>query len=401
MQQNSNKWGLGRIQSSVHSSFGRVVTATTSASAIGTIPVFLLGAMGPFVRADLAFSEAQLGLAVSMFWLFMAAFGIAGGRVGQRFGATLTTRVGVCGSMMVIIAMALAPNWPSLVLFMALAGFANALSQPAVDLALFEAVPRTRLSLAFGIKQTALPVAALTAGLGIPLLTSNIGWRWAFVVCAMLGVPALAAMPRMSPGHRRDPAAHITPKQRLVGVYGFAIVFALAMIAVSATGAFYVESAIAGGSTADAAGLYLAVGSACGIAGRFMFAWQLGRIGRPLVATAFIMIVGGIGVTSFAIASPGWPLLLLTLIAIGAGWGWNGLLTLAVVSTYPQAPARASGYIVLGAGTGGVLGPLLFGVAVQQVGFAPAWAASGLCFFTASALLFVLARKHSQVRLET
>ncbi|MHB1166393.1 MAG: MFS transporter [Candidatus Nanopelagicales bacterium] len=364
---------------------------------MGTLPVFLLGAMGPFVRADLAFSESQLGIAVSMFWLFMAAGGIAGGRVGQRLGATLTTRLGVTGSMLAIVAMALAPNWPTLLVLMAASGLANALSQPAVDLALFEAVPRERLSLAFGIKQTALPGAALVAGLGIPVLASTIGWRWAFVVCAMVGLPALVGMPRLSPGHRRNPEAHAVTQQRLVGVYAFAAVFTLAMIAVSATGAFYVESAIARGSTANAAGVYLAIGSACGILGRFVFAWQLGKIGRPLVATAFIMIVGGVGVLSFAIVPPGWPLLLVTLIAIGAGWGWNGLLTLAVVSTYSEAPARASGYIVLGAGAGGVMGPILFGLAVQRVGFSPAWVAAGMCFFAAAALLLVLSRGRWQL----
>ena len=387
-----------RIQSDTSTpSFRRVIVATTSASTVGTIPVFLLGAMGPFVRADLDFSETQLGIAISMFWLFMAASGIAGGRAGQRLGATRATRIGVVGSILAILAMAVAPNWPTLLVLMAVAGLANALSQPAVDLALFEAVPSERLSLAFGIKQTALPGAALVAGLGIPVLASTIGWRQAFVVCTLVGLPALLRMPRLSPGHRRNPEARAASQQRLVGVYAFAAVFTLAMIAVSATGAFFVESAIAGGSTADSAGLYLAVGSACGIAGRFIFAWQLGRIGRPLVTTAFIMIVGGVGVTLFAIVPPGWPLLLVTVIAIGAGWGWNGLLTLAVVSTYAEAPARASGYIVLGAGAGGVIGPIMFGVVVQGVGFASAWVAVGLCFFAASSLLFVLASRQRRL----
>jgi len=354
--------------------------------------------MGPFVRADLGFSNLQLGVAVSMFWLFMAAGGISGGRIGQRLGATLSIRIGVTGSMLAIGALALAPNWISLLVLMPLAGLANALTQPAVDLALFEVVPRERLSLAFGIKQTAFPGAALVAGLSIPVLASTIGWRWAFVACAMIGIPALAGMPRLSPGHQRNSAALVAAEQKLAGVYVFASVFMLAMIAVSATGAFYVESAIAGGSSPNSAGVYLAVGSACGILGRFVFAWQLGRVSRPLVATAFIMIVGGGGAVSFALVPPGWGLFLGTLIAIGAGWGWNGLLTLAVVSTYPQAPARASGYIVLGAGAGGVMGPFLFGFAVQKVGFSPAWLAVGLCFFVAAALLFVVVRRDKHVR---
>lgn len=389
---------LGRIQCGVATpSFTRVIIATTSASTAGSIPVFLLGAMGPFVRADLSFSETQLGIAISTFWLFMAAGGITGGRVGQRLGATLTTRLGVAGSVAAIVGMALAPTWSMIVLFMACAGAANALSQPAVDLALFEAVPRARLSLAFGIKQTALPGAALVAGMGIPILASSVGWRWAFIVCAMVALPALVAMPRLRSGHRRDPEAHVASQARLSGVYALAAVFTLAMIAVSATGAFYVESAISGGSTANAAGVFFAIGGACGIAGRFVFAWKLGTVARPLMATSVIMLVGGTGVTCLSVAPPGWPLLMVTIVAIGAGWGWNGLLTLAVVSRYPQAPARASGYIVLGAGAGGVLGPVLFGLTVQHLGFSIAWLAAGLCFFAAAAMLVRLSRRQAPI----
>lgn len=372
-----------------------MIAATTSASTIGSIPIFLLGAMGPLVRADLAFSEAQLGVAVSMFWLFMAAFGVHGGRFGQRLGATLATRIGVSISLVAIVAMALATNWPTLVVLMAVAGMANALCQPALDLALFEAVDRDRLSLAFGIKQTALPGAALVAGLVIPLLASNVGWRWAFVACASVGLPALIAMPTLSPGHRSNPTAVSTARQPLQGVVAFAAVFTLAMIAVSATGAFYVESAVNGGSSVDTAGLYLAVGSLFGIVGRFLFAWRLGKLSKPLLATAMIMSLGGIGVMGLAIVGPGLPLLAVTVVAIGAGWGWNGLLTFAVVSAYPQAPARASGFVVLGAGAGGVLGPLLFGFAVQHVGFPPAWLAAGACFFAAAFLVSVLGQRRA------
>ena len=375
--------------------FTRVIVATTSASTVSSIPIFLLGAMGPFVRADLGFSEVRLGMAISAFWLAMAVSGIPGGRLSQRLGATASTRLGVAGTMLAIVSMALAPNWATLLVLMAVAGALNALTQPALDLALFEAVPAERLSLAFGIKQTALPGAALVAGLGIPILASSLGWRWAFVVCALVGLPALLGMPRLSSGKRGDPAGHAGSAGRLPGVFVFVAVFCLAMIAVSATGAFYVESAVAAGSAVNTAGLYLAAGSVCGIVGRFVFAWRLGRLGQPLVAGSVILFVGGLGVTLIAFAPPGPILLLVTLVAIGAGWGWNGLLTFAVVRRYPHAPARASGYIVLGAGSGGVLGPVLFGLAVQGVGFAVAWAAAGACFFAAAGLLAVVSRRSS------
>lgn len=369
-----------------------VILAATSASTVAIIPVFLLGAMGLFVRSDLHFGQTQLGLAVSAFWLMMAVGGVTGGRVSQNLGATTAIRIGVIFSILVLLGVALTPSWVILVGLMGFAGLASALTQPAADLAILSGVPTPRLGVAFGVKQTALPGAALVAGIGIPVLANTVGWRWAFAVGAIVGLPALLGMPHLvrQPVHKTVDG--LPSKQRLEGIVGFSAAFGLAMIAVSATGAFYVESAIAGGTNANSAGLYLAAGSACGIAGRFLFAWKLGAVREPLLATSVIMAVGGISLLCLAFIGSGWALFVVTLVAIGAGWGWNGLLTFAVVSSYPIAPARASGYIVLGAASGGILGPVAFGVLVQHCGFRIGWIAVSACFFSAAALLVAIAR---------
>ena len=385
--------GSSRIQSAPRPpSAKRVVVATTSASTAGTIPVFLLGATAPFVRAELDLSQAQLGITVSCFWLTMALGGIAGGRLSQRLGATRATRIGVGASMCAMAGAALAPHWLVLAACMALAGVANSLTQPAVDLALFAGVSRKRLSMAFGIKQTALPGAALVSGLVVPLLAGSVGWRPAFLVGIVVGIPAMVLMPHLVYRHVDSSGRASDAHQRLTGIAGFAIAFAIAMMAVSATGAFYVESAVSHGISPEVAGLFLAAGSACGIVGRFVFAWKLGVIQRPLVAAGAIMIVGGCGVLCFAFLTAGWPLVIVTMIALGAGWGWNGLLTFAVVTIFPEAPARASGYIVLGSATGGVVGPTAFGLIVQGWGFSVGWTVASCCFVVAATILLLAPR---------
>ncbi|MEI6372186.1 MAG: MFS transporter [Actinomycetes bacterium] len=382
-----------RIQSGESEvSFARVVGATTSASTVGTIPVFLLGAMAPFVRTELGLSQTQLGISVSAFWLFMALGGVAGGHLSQRLGATVATRLGVTGSMLAMVLASLAGSWWILIVAMAIAGLFNSLSQPAVDLALFAGVERSRLSLAFGIKQTALPGAAVISGLAVPLLANSIGWRPSFLIGVVVGLPALILMPRLVYRHVDSTGRATDPNERLQGISRFAIAFGIAMMAVSAMGAFYVESAVSHGFSSDTAGLFLAAGSLCGVVGRFVFAWRLGSITRPLIAASIIMIVGGTGVLCFAFATAGWALLLATLVALGAGWGWNGLLTFAVVSLYPQAPARSSGYLVLGAASGGVIGPTVFGLIAQHAGFSLAWIVASGCFLGAATILQIRRR---------
>jgi len=213
------------------------------------------------------------------------------------------------------------------------------------------------------------------------------------VVGIAVGIPALVLMPRLVYRHVDSSGQATDPNAKLAGIWPFAIAFGTAMTAVSAMGAFYVESAVSHGFSSDTAGVFLAAGSLCGVVGRFMFAWRLGSIQRPLKAASFIMLTGGVGVLCFAFATSGWALLLATLVALGAGWGWNGLLTFAVVSLYPQAPARSSGFIVLGSAAGGVIGPTAFGFIVQGVGFSVAWVLAAGCFAAAATILQLKQRR--------
>ena len=58
--------------------WGRVLVAVTCSATVAMLPVFLLGAAAPAVRADLAFDAWHLGVAVSAFWIAMALGGLAG-----------------------------------------------------------------------------------------------------------------------------------------------------------------------------------------------------------------------------------------------------------------------------------------------------------------------------------
>jgi fucose permease len=162
------------------------------------------------------------------------------------------------------------------------------------------------------------------------------------------------------------------------------------MSAVAATGGFFVESAVAGGMAAEQAGTLLAVGSGCGIVGRFVFSWRLSRLSRPLDVVAGLLALGAIGLGGFTVAGSGPFLLLATVLAFGAGWGWNGLLTQTVVAAHPEDTARASAYIMVGAGVGGVVGPATFGLVAVTAGHSWAWAAAAGALLAAAALLLSL-----------
>lgn len=357
-----------------------VTVATTAAM----LPVFLLGSAAPGIRADLHFDTGRLGVVVSAFWIAMAVGGLAAGRLAHALGAAVTTYVGVLTSVAALLGLSLAPSWWSLIPFAALGGIGCSITTPAVDMALFEVLPEDRRGLAYGIKQASLPAASLLAGVCVPALVLTAGWRWAFAAGMVFALSAVPFLPRRAP----RPAEAEASTGRLTDVIPVAVAIGLAMSGVSAMGAFYVESAITAGESVRVAGLLLALGSVFGIAGRFFLSWRLGSLSRPYAIVAVLIALGGAGAVAFAVSGHGVVLVAGTAVAFGAGWGWNGLLTQTIVVAHPQATARASAYIMVGAAIGGVTGPASFGLTVSHFGYRAAWSMCASCFLLAAAVLF-------------
>ena len=91
---------------------------------------------------------------------------------------------------------------------LAVAGLANSVSQPAINLFMADQVPLDRQGLAFGIKQSAIPAAVLVSGLALPVLALPLGWRATFAICAgaVLAVAAGGRGGRRRASRRRPSA---------------------------------------------------------------------------------------------------------------------------------------------------------------------------------------------------
>jgi len=394
MVRQSNSHTIGAFVTEVRVGWGRVLTAVTCSATLTMLPVFLLGAAAPGLAADLHFDAGRLGLAVSAFWIAMAVAGLAGGHVAHTLGARPTTLIGIGIGVVSLAGLATSGSFPLLVVFAVVGGIATALATPAGDMAIFAVVPANRRGLAYGVKQASLPAASLLAGLGVPLVVLTVGWRWAFAVAALLAIPAAIALPRKLPRSHTpvaatatDPAPRRAVKPR--GLVPVSVAVGLAMAAVSATGGFYVVAAVAGGTPAPTAGFLLALGGVCGIGGRFIASWRFGTARRPLLVCAGLMAAGGIGTAGLALTGATAGLAAATVLACGAGWGWNGLLTQDVVASHPEATARASAAIMVGAASGGVAGPVLFGLVATGAGYTVAWLCAGAALVLAASVLAV------------
>lgn len=369
----------------------RHVASALACTTVGVLPTALYGSLGPLIRDDLGLRAWWIGFGVATAFATAALSSVPAGRLADRLGSRRALVTGTSVSTVSLLGIGLLTrDLPVLLLFLAVGGLGNALIQPAANLALARGVPAGRRGLAFGFKQAAIPAGTALGGFAVPVVGVTLGWRFAFAAAAALALVTLAlpaATSHLSPGQRRRATFTIPPSLWLItaGV-------ALASAAANAMAAYLVESAISTGWRAGQAGLFLGLGSMCGMASRMAIGWVSDRMTYGwLTLVAALMLVGSLGFGSLAFL--GVPVLLAVGVILGfaAGWGHNGLVLYAVVRLHPHAPAAATGATQSGSFAGPVIGPPLFGVVAASWSHRTAWgvlaAASAV-----SGLLVLLAR---------
>ncbi len=354
----------------------------------GVLPVFLLGALSVQLRADLHFSKTMLGAMLALFFGAAALTSMLGGRVAERLGPARSMRFACAGSGACSLGVAAgARNVPSLATALVLGGAANALGQPSTNLLLARAIPIGRRGFAFGLKQSAIPLATLLGGLAVPALGLTIGWRWAYVAGAVAAAGTLFAIPHVDASARREGEG--THTQALTTLALLGIGGGLGAAAAGALGGFFVDSGVASGLSESTAGLVLAAGSAVNFVTRLTSGAQADRRGGGHFRWVSTMLVAG-AAGYLLLAWGNAPLFALgAMLAFGAGWGWPSVFHLAVVVSNPGAPGAATGVTQTGVYVGGCAGPLLFGALAEHVSYSVAWSCAAGAVVAASALVML------------
>lgn len=377
-----------------HSRSVLAVVAGVACTVAAVLPSFLLGGLASLVRTDLRFNEARLGLAVGCFYAASALTAIPGGRIAERLGARRSLAVGITLAVTSLAGIALlTTEWLHLAAFIAVGGVSNGVVQPAAALALARGVRQERLGIAFGIKQSAVPVATLLAGLAVPLIGLTVGWRWAFGGAAVATIGLLGILPQdgKAPNRERRRVQERRPRidrSQLPALARIALASGCGAVAANSMGAFYVESAVSSGERLALAGLLLSFGSICGIITRLAVGWVADRTTfDPLRMVGLMLISGTAGYLMLGHTAGTGLLVVGTFVAFAGGWGWPGLMQLAVVQDHMGAPAAASGIAHAGALTGGLIGPITFGWVVSTRGYSTAWSAVSVVALVAGCVL--------------
>jgi len=370
-------------------SLGIVVIAVT------ILPAFLTGALGVQIGEELGLDLTGIGGLYGVLFGTSAVVSASTGRFVQNRGWEAGIRIAAGGTGVALTTLAVLPDewwadwWPVALVFAA-AGVTAAISQAGSNLALARSVPPDRYGLAFGLKHTAVPVAAMMGGLAVPTIALTVGWRWAYVAAAAIAFATMLAVPaRRSPP---PPPRRVTPPHQHLGtpvptLVALAVAAALAHTGLDAIGAFIVPFAVSVGVAQGSAGILLTIGSLAGLVMRLTSGWLVDRrqhTGLPWMAA--LLFIGSLGF--FVLAAGGSTLLILGIVlAFAGGWGWAGLLTFLVVRANPGAPATATGIVNTGKYVGAAAGPALVGYLAERASFPVAWWVACGCLFLAAVIV--------------
>jgi predicted MFS family arabinose efflux permease len=372
----------------------RSVIGAAATAAIAVLPLVLLGVMAVLVRADLGFSEAGLGSATAFFFLASGLTSRFGGTLGSLLGpqrAVLLAGV-IAGCSLAGVAL-VSNSWLTLCIFLLLGGVGHGIGQPASSLVLVRLVSPERQGISFGIKQSATAVSGILAGLAVPMLAINYGWRWIFGGAAVLGVVPWLLLPKVGTAQQK-PSVRKDSKVIRPWLLLFAAGWAFGTIGIAGLATFLVEGAVASGISLKSAGLILALGSAAGIITRVSGGIFADRHPDKVVYVVVAMLAAGcLSFGVLAISDSATIFTVGTILAYSFAWGWPGILQFAVVRLVPHAPSEAIGITQTGVALGSVVGPIGLGILIVEVSYMAAWFTAA-CSLAVAAGLVELGRRH-------
>ena len=346
----------------------QAVAASVACVTASVMPGFLAGALGSDIKAEFGIGDTGLGVALALTYIFAAVAIVHAGELSDRIGSRRSLMISMLVTMSGYLVVALvARSFATLLVGLTVAGAGLTLAGPAAKVLVADHVLPRRQGLAFGVHMSAIPLGPLLAGLTVGVVGGTDGWRWPFLGGAVLAGVGMLLLPReraTAPSATRpakDPAAGRFGHVRMGPLFVFAAAAMLASCSVVAAAAFFVVNSEAAGISESTAGLLLSAASAGVIAVRITLGALADHFRTGAVSTVAVLLTASAAGYALMAANTPWLYALGGQAAIILGWSWPGLMVLALVRIYPQAPGLASSFVIGGLNLGAVIGPVAFG----------------------------------------
>lgn len=292
----------------------------------------------PLIQKELSLNLTEVGILVSMINVGVVAAVLAAGKAADRYGERRIIGYGTAACGVLVLAVLFTRDFLGLLVLFGLLGLPIATGTPAGSKAIAGWFPDRERGTAMGIRQTGIPLGGTIAALTLPSLGLVYGWRPALSVVGVITVVtgALVLLFYREPERSRvaDGAAPAVGVRELIrrgdiwaGAFYAAVLAGCQWCYISYIELYLTEDVLF--SLVFAAAL-LAVGQACGGAGRIGFGIVSDRLfyGRRVPVLVMLALLGAAAGVATAFLSPGMPWWLVAVVVSLLGLGtmsWQGL----------------------------------------------------------------------------
>ncbi len=346
--------------------FGAMAVAIFSAPAVGILSRFIID--------DFGITRTQLGWVVTAITLTAAVTSPLAGRISDVAGGRAALLLLCIVSAAGLAALAGAPTYALLLGAAAVAGFAQAMGNPATNTAIVLHVPLGERGTITGVKQSGVQAGSFLGGVLLPAGALAMGWRPTMVVAAAIPVVLLFAMLRLVPRDPERVVAAVAGRRGPVPAaawwlagYGLAMGFGQGALLTYLP--LYIQEDV--GLSVTTAGIVVAVSGLVAVPMRILWGRSSER-DRYFSTSLSLLAAGSVGATALVwLAAPGttWPLWLGAVLLGATAGSWNAVGMVAVMAAAgPGGAGRASGVVLAGFSLGLAVGPPVFGFSVDSTG---------------------------------
>ena len=346
-----------------------------------TIGKVLPAILAPAIFDDLLINPSWLGVYVGIIAIVALTVQAGCGSFIIRYGSLRISQISLLSTG---IGLALAaPGFTSLMILSAVAIGASASSTPASSHLLGRYSPAQYAPLVFSIKQTAVPLGLLSAGLLGPFLTEVYDWKVALLVvagaCVVFTLTLEAFRAKFDTDRDESKKIHLSDfRGTLTLVLSQKSLRSLAFGCFAFVGlqttfvAFFVIYLTDIGYSLIEAGAIFSIATAVAIPGRIFWGWLSIWFVQPramLGILALLMFVS-VGLTSLFDASwSTWQVLLVAVLVSASVFSWHGV-TLAEAARLAPSSMRGTvtGGVLSFGQFGGLVLPLLYSLILSLTG---------------------------------
>lgn len=172
--------------------FIAVLIITLAVQVQASLVVFTPPILAPVAQYDVGVNAAAVGLVMALIYLSSVPAALVSGNVIGRLGAIRVSQLCILFSSTGMVLMAIPNPWV-IAAGALIIGIGYGAVTPASSTVLADKAPLGMRSLIFSIKQTGVPIGGAIAGALVPFLIVSIGWQFAAVIIALIGVGVIAA----------------------------------------------------------------------------------------------------------------------------------------------------------------------------------------------------------------